>query len=249
MKYADINHEDLKDYKIPYYLEVDKWDVIDRLKSLFENGTLFLREDGKIDHKRVPLWHPPWAFVQHMGKDCFLFHKIYFKFWKRIHSECQKCWKVVVAPKNLEELFELYHVQRRLNYPGKCGVETFRDNSPKNYGGYFYCNSLEEGQKRYKEVKGLLPDMPMVLKRACTEYEQEMGDSKDWMVTAEQEEEEWILRDSFVSNVIDYSQARHLIAHLHKFWIHTAFQHGDDSYLKYTEGNKLFPDLRTYQNG
>ncbi|KKN32401.1 hypothetical protein LCGC14_0814190 [marine sediment metagenome] len=249
MKLEDIKLEDLGKYALPYYLEVSKWDIVSKLQPLFENGTLFLREDGKIDHVRKPIWHPPWAFIQHMGKDCFLYHKIYFTHWKRIHSECQKCWKVVCEPRTLDELFQLYHVQRKLNYPSKCGAEVSRENSSKKYGGYFYCNRLDEGQKRYEEVKGLLPDMPVILKRACTEYEQELGDSKDWEITPEQEEEEWILRDSFVNNVVDYSQARHLIAHLHKFWIHTAYQMGDETYLNYTGGNKLFPDLRTYHNG
>ena len=249
MKVEDIKHEDLGKYDLPYYLEVSKWDVVSKLQPLFENGTLFLREDGKIDHLRKPIWHPPWAFIQHMGKDCFLYHKIYFTYWKRIHSECQKCWKVCCQPKSLEDLFALYHYQRRVNYPSKCGVEVFRDNSSKKYGGYFYCNSQAEGLKRYKEVVKALWPMSVILKRGCTEYEQELGDSKDWEITPEQEEEEWILRDSFVNNVVDYSQARHLIAHLHKFWIHTAYQMGDLTYLKYTGGNKLFPDLRTYHNG
>jgi len=250
-KLKDIRATELNKYELPYYIEIDKWDLVTKLMPLFENGTLFIREDGKIDHKRVPIFHGPWAYVQHMGKDCFLYHKIYFQFWNRIHSECQSCFKVVIEPRTLRELMDLYHIQKHLNYPSKCGVEIYRENSTKKYGGYFYCNGLVEGQKRYKEVRQMIdleisPAVPVILKRSCTEYEQELGDSANWGIDDGQAEEEVILRDSFVNNVIDYSQARHMIAHVHTHWIHVAYQHNDLTYLEYTGGNKLFPDLRTY---
>lgn len=234
------------------YLKYVKWDIISRVKNKLSTGQFFLRPDYKIDHKRFPAYDIPWIFTRSGDRDCFLYHQVCFRNLNFIHSRCHQCWKVVASPQNLEELFEVLAAQRRMNKPGKCGIENIRDNSPKLYGAYWYNNSLEEGKERYeearKEMDKINPDMPVILKRACTEYEQQFGDSKDWVVTPEQLELEAILAEVFVGGVDDYQQTYHMQCHVKLFWIHNAYQMGDQTYLKFTGGEPLFRNLRTYHD-
>ena len=66
----------------------------------------------------------------------------------------------------------------------RSGAER-RNYTQRKWGAYFYCRGVEEGRERYKAVRewvdeNLGKDVKVFLKRACTEFEQHMGDSDKW---------------------------------------------------------------------
>ncbi len=128
----------------------------------------------------------PWIYVRtDSSKECEFWHYIVFEVYGLFPIGCLNCWKVVVRPRTVKELFQLHEYEENV-YTGhcKCGIE-IRDYVHGNYGGYFYSNSFEEGIECYGIVrkgidKHISPDVPVILKRACTEFEMKYGDSSKW---------------------------------------------------------------------
>jgi len=234
------------------YLLAEKWDVVGKLEQFFNGGNITMRDDYRIVIKNpTPTKNTPWIYTRHSDRKCFLYHHIMFPVWKMIHSRCMECWKVVVAPRTVVELIKLYYLQTELQVSSKCGTEGDRPNSDKLYGGYFYNNSLEEGERCYQYVRAAVderisPDVPVILKRACTEFEQELGPSTEWTVTPEQLELEAILDEVTMFDLVQHHQSNHMRMHLIKKWIHKAYQWADKSYLELTGGCPLFKPLVTY---
>ncbi len=260
------------------YLEAEKRNFID--KFLIHNPGYFQRpEDGKLDYLKRTDPNTPWIHTCHSPNQmCLFWHVVLFdKLYHRtkVPIPCQECWKVVVAPRSLDELIAMYLMQRKLNVPSKCGLETARANSDKPYGAYFYNRSLEEGKKCYARIKAeiekgeiyegqilgapikagfmLEGEIPMkqgkllvegppsiILKRGCTEMEQACGRSDKWSYDEDQVEFEEFAKDAFVLDFPNIRQSDYQLAKIFQSWIHAAYQYGDETYLKFTNGNRLF---------
>jgi len=267
------------------YLEANKRNVID--KFLTKNTGYWCRgDDGKIDYTRRMHPTPPWIYVKaRENQNCHFWHKILFNVLldqNKVPTACFDCWKVVLMPRNIEELFAAYFMQLHLGHPSKCGTEGDRENTDRLYGAYFYNNSLEQGQETYELVKKTMENqaewsrnllgcpikvkfynkgdvMPwvqgdvmveglpkIILKRGCTEFEQNCGPSDKWESTPDQEEYERLSEDAFVQDFPNFRQSDHQIAQITQKWIHNAFRWGDLSYLKFTNNNRLFSPPVTY---
>jgi hypothetical protein len=254
-----------EDFGDSYYAQVTQGDIISKLGPLLTAGGYKIRvEDGKLCAVVQGIGpDTPWHHVVTDDfLDCQTWHRIMFDFFSRkmpaghqwVPSSCQNCWKVVVRPKTLLGLFALMHLQMRLDRPSKCGIE-IRDSVHGLYGGYFYNHSLEEGLDCYSLVRHevdktdhLGPDVIVLLKRACTEYEQLVGPSDKWVVTpaqiaAETLVNKWVVRDSTL-----LTQPTHCIANVHKKWIEYAYKHGDGTYLNFTGGVPLYKPYVTYHH-
>ena len=255
------------------YLEAVKRDFIDKF-LLNQPGWNLRQADGKIAAKQRMHPDPPWIYVKHtLAQNCNFWHKVLFDVifgQSKVPIDCQSCFKIVLEPRNLSELLATYLMQKKLNFPSKCGIEVDRENTEKRYGAYWYTKSPEDGQHRYNQVKaelargltydGYILDVPIVekfeddildrliLKRACTEYEQHCGPSDQWTWDEEQEEMELFAKDTFAQDVYVFTQPEHMIAHVITKWIHAACRMKDPTYKKYTNGNKLFAELLTYHD-
>lgn len=230
-----------------------KKDVIAKVRPLLNNGTYHIRSDGRIATTTDRMsWDLPWVYTRPpLWMSCQLWHKVYFLYYGIIYSKCHQCWKVVVRPRTLEELFALYEYQLH-TYTGycKCGTEE-RGFVEGNYGGYFYNRSMEEGMKCQETVKREFanqfdPPIPICLKRGCTEYERAHGDSTKWEVSDDQIDLERQLDDTFVQDEYKMMQTDHMRAHIHRNWIHKAVNCGDMTYLKFTKGIHLVPTIQKY---
>ena len=236
------------------YLDLQKWDVIEKLLPSLKSGILELGTDYRMRRQsQVPEFDPVWLFTRNGDRDCVLYHSICFGQYGFIHSRCHNCWKIVAAPSTVKELIQLFDLQRELNFPSKCGTETARLNSSKLYAGYWYTNSEQEGRERYEIVRKAIdekisPNMPLILKRACTEFEQELGDSKEWAIPKEQVEQEHILSEVMEPHLRQFTQSYHLQCHVLRTWLHKAYQCGDETYKEFTGGAPLFRNLRTYHD-
>lgn len=242
------------------YMALDKLALVRKLKPLLERAGYILRpSDSKFVPRVVSVsWDAPWVYVKSLSDArCDLYHRIFFNVLKHVHSYCRSCWKVVVRPQNLVQLFDLYELEREIGVPCKCGVEK-RTSVHGLYGGYFYTRSKEQGLERYKEVRGLVdeqlsPDVPVILKRYCTEFEiggdgiEGFGPSDQMPdCTKEEREMEKYIETHFPRVGTSNPQPDHLSANVMMSWIEYAFAHGDQTYLEFTDGKKLTKDYVTY---
>jgi len=257
------------------YLEAAKREMFDNF--LLNNTNYYYRmEDGKIDCIKRMQPDPPWAYIkQGPNQNCQFWHHVLFdQFFKRqrVPIACQNCWKVVVFPRDIEELFACYALIHELGVPGKCGSEIDRPNSPRLYGAYFYNNSLEDGLACYDLVKRKLErdkeydvgvlgcnlkvrfnnghDKPigLILKRGCTEFEQACGDSSKWTFDEEQIELERIITNAFAQDVVGSKQGDYQLARVFYRWIHGAYRIGDEKYKLFTNGNEMYEPPVTYHD-
>ena len=128
------------------------------------------------------------------GVDCSLLTIMHNQAFSRqaVHSYCMECYKVVVCPSSLKQVHKIAEWQSGLGVACKVGAEV-RNYTQRVWGAYFYCRGLEEGRERYKQVRewvdeNLGEDVRVFLKRACTEFEQHMGDSDKWEKIPHQDE-------------------------------------------------------------
>ena len=257
---------------IPYDQFV-AYDVVKMLQPLIDDGSHYFRlSDGKLKMKLATLPKGgPWVQVRGAhGLNCHLWHQIIFdrvvKYLpineRFVPSGCQGCWKVVVKPRTLQQLFNLLETQKKLNLPSKAGIE-IRPSVPGLYGGYFYNGSLEAGLACYDIVKAAMLEniflAPLVdevdefgktrrviLKRGCTELEHLIGDSDKWEVTPDQEFIEAMVTNYIVDENVDLTQPENFILNVKRRWIEFAWEHGDPTYMLYTGGKPLYPPYVTY---
>ena len=239
------------------YADWHKLDVIERLEPLLMGaGYLIKRDTGRIGRQSIGFAHKtPWLHIKQANKKrCGLDSHVIFNYYGFIPKRCQECWKIVVAPRTLKELFALKAIEENLNLPAKCGIEV-RDHTPRLYGGYFYTCSLEEGRDVYQVVRkaideGISPDVSVILKRGCTEMEMEVGPSPFWVVTEKNRELEEIIEERVEDYSISFgSPPDYMEAHIKKYWVNWAYSHGDETYLEYTDGQPLYPETVKYHEG
>ena len=249
------------------------YDVVKMLQPLIDEGSHYYRlEDGKAKIKLATIPHnTPWIQAKGMpGLNCLLWHSIlfdrvvpYLPFKEKfVPRGCQSCWKVVVKPRTLQQLFNLHEMQKRLDLPSKAGIEN-RPSVPGLYGGYFYNRSLEAGRYCYEIVKTAMLEnehlAPLVdevdehgkttriiLKRGCTEFEHLLGDSSKWEVTPEQEFIEELINQYIIDENASIRQPDQFIWNIKRRWIEFAWEHGDPTYARYTGGKPLYPSYVTY---
>ena len=199
-----------------------------------------------------------WLYVNYSwNTKCALWHNAIFDNFGYIPTPCHECFKVVVKPRTVKELFILYELSKSFQTPNKCGAER-REFVSGPYSQFFYVSGLEEGLRYYREVREavndmLSPDVPVALKCGCTRYELEMGPSDQWQVTAEQVAFESFLKDTISQDIMSwemepYAQPQELIDAIQKAWLHWAYHIGDITYLEFTGGRPLFPKGATYHD-
>lgn len=247
--------------KMQFGGDVAKWfreDWFTFFSRLQAQGFIWDAEDGCLKQKGFTglTSQTPWCHSKSSpSKHCSLDHNIIYNNWNIIHPRCLECWKVVVAPRNFDELMKLEALQYTLNYDSKCGIE-LRDYTPRHYGGYFYNGSLDEGREKYKIVKDAVAEAispecaaTTILKRGCTEYEMGSGPSLYWNITKEQEKLIEII-ESFVEVKRGHGeQSLQLKRNVHMKWVLWAHSNGDMSYVPYNGGVKLFPGYVAYHEG
>ena len=199
-----------------------------------------------------------WVYVNYSrNTKCALWHNAIFDNFGYIPTPCHKCFKVVVKPRTVKELFVLYELSKSFQTPNKCGAER-REFVFGPYSQFFYVSGLEEGLRYYRKVReavndSLSPDVPVALKCGCTRYELAMGPSDQWQVTPEQVAFESFLKDTVSKDIMSwemepYSQSKELIDAIQKTWLYWAFHIGDVTYLEFTGDRPLFPKGATYHD-
>ena len=235
---------------IDLYNQIKNQNLVAVCKLLLENG-FYLGTDGKLKSEARVATNLPWVFARHdETRKCNLWHSVFFNVFGWLPSPCLDCWKVVIRPRSLADLFKVRDMQHEMELSSKCGIEV-RESVHGLYGGDWYCDSLEQGKSILQEViddaRALKIDAPVFLKRGCTEFEFKFGDSASWddVVTESQR-----FMEKKLSNFIDTSeriaQPDVVKDSIYKRWIEFAFANGDPTYAQFTNGEPLYAPYRLY---
>lgn len=105
-------------------------------------------------------------------------HKKIFSKFNVIPEYCFDCYKVLIMPHTVVELFKLLMVFEGLLLPNnnnrKCMVEG-RPDCTGTYKGFVYCRGHEEGKEVHDLMQGMVADhvsssIPVTLTRGCSEF-------------------------------------------------------------------------------
>lgn len=222
----------------------------DKIGGMLASGTFaFDAEKGMLVPKLQGDFHTPWLHLNGTtsNRDCYRWHSIYFRHFQFLCEYCrEKCYKVVVKPRNVLELIQFYGLMQAMPFlfgfftplNGKAGV----DNRPYThvpYAAFFYAEGQEDGQKKYDVVckaigkyiedpQGLLDTV--VLKRSCTEFEETFGPTDKWQPYTDNDRRlENKLDDVFYTDKVISQQPwwiRNAVIHR---WLSHAYKIGDHS--------------------
>ena len=228
-----------------------------------DEGFVRFNKDGKFEERHRLNKENPWIFNEQLNKgehkeDNCPQYQNYFSGPTAplgfIHSHCHSCWKVVVRPKTVVELMQLCDLQTKIKHPAKCGIEV-RSFVPALYGGYFYNRSKEAGIACLKMVKRevrkkINPNMKVMLKRGCTEFEMRFGASDKWVVQTGQIKFEKGFDEVYAKDSVkDTTMPTYLKSHIKTKWLKWAANHQDMTYKEFTNGVSLIgePDYVEYK--
>lgn len=245
-----------------YYWDVKETDVVDWLHPLLQRGWRWRYGDGKITNVSSYADEVPWHYIRFLGDDCWFSNHVVFDIIQQrvgekwVPSRCQECWKTVIYPKTLKQLFALekvmMHDPRVKRHSCKCGIEA-RPITPRLYGGYAYAKSLEKGRLIFKDFRAAVddhpdlgPDVKMILKRGCTEMEAACGPSDKWQITPKQKFIEDLVASKIAFEPNEALQSDHHLRHTHRLWIEWACANGDETYKEYTGGKSIHGEYVTY---
>lgn len=199
-------------------------------------------------------------FLQTAGceppKPCFLLRILYQCAYNKSHIpfSCNDCYKVRANLKTLRETMALRDIATNLAIPSKVGHEVNKQYSQCLYGGYFYTVGLKEAQKKFAEVRTAVDrhpllgtSIPLSIKRGCSDFEIAHGPSDQWEFNPALEEVEEVLFSLFTFKqqktkceaLIDKQKT---LASLFA----VAYRIGDNTYLDFTNGKRLYPEMVTY---
>jgi hypothetical protein len=179
-----------------------------------------------------------------------IFHK-----FKAIPEYCFGCYKLLVEPRTVMELFKLILLFEKIRLPQnnrrKCMVEN-RPSCSGTYKGYIYCGGLKESEQVYALVRKAVsneisPDIPMHIKRGCSEFAaaypkygvvkpgvEPMKYNEDWRVFEEyfDKHAKWVPRDT--NDGKDEMDTTYKPSEIFAmtYFLHYAATIGDDSYLE-----------------
>jgi len=199
----------------------------------------------------------PWILVNPNPDLYCMEYRAIFDGFGFIPSKCLQCYKIVVMPRTFHQLMQLLDLMENLSKENptfwcKCGVER-RDFVPRSYGGYFYTKTHDVGRARYKTVRRAVsehisPDVNVILKRYCTEFEMTLGPSDKYV----QPEVAREIERKFWANVHIEQSARpqpdFVKLHIIKQWMLFAWGRGDMTVKQYNNGKPLYPSYVTYHD-
>lgn len=240
-------------------IEIGGVTIAERLRQAIERGDLIEHSDGSLGlppTQGAPTANNAIFHAPHKYLDCrfllsFLFNIVYSE--SAVPWGCASCYKVVVNPANLRGLMALRNLQKSIDCVAKTSVEVDRTITQNIYVGFFYCITLERAREVYWIVRAAVdaepklgPETPVRIKRGCTEYEIHCGPSDQYTFHPDLPELEAYLLSRFRHPPKPQNDPLKERLNTLALWQQTAFRIGDDTYLDFTGGRRLFPKSVTY---
>lgn len=225
--------------------------VAENLKRAIDAGTVIEGEDGSLSLADQGAGSN-WAVVPTpTPMECtflirFMFEVAYAR--AAVPHGCQACYKVKVVPRTLRELVAAWGIGKQIKCWSKWGVDLDNRYSQDVYAGYFYVSGLDMARAIYAVAREAIDNEPklgsgikMTIKRGCSDYEKFVGPSDQFEFAPELAELEAYLKKKF--RIKKRTGPRPVqLAH----WIDVAFRIGDDTYLDFTNGQRLQPRQVSY---
>ena len=190
-------------------------------------------------------------------------HKIVFDKFNIIPEYCFECYKVTLYPETVLDLFKVFILFSNIQLPAdnmrKCIVE-LRSEISGAYKCFIYCTSLSEASTVMAGIRVMVDncissEMPIVVKRGCSEYEnsyQGYGDVVGNISDKISYNEKWREHEVYVDNIL-INESKHNPNNFtfnHKGitlldglvmcnWLAYAESIGDSSYKKISESNHV----------
>ena len=222
-------------------------DIIAPVAQLFKAGDLILKDGKACLGVNMSNSSPEleWMFGRMPpDRNCFLWHRIYLMAYNLIPKECYGCWKIVARPKNISQLMKIYEIQQKTKAYGKCGIERRPFCTYKGwYAAFWYCplgKGLAKAKELYEEVADRLHrevslELPVILKRACTEMEEMVGATNLWKKTEAGLELQERLDAFYNIKTERIIQPPEFDTHIRLLWLRYAFEHGDPTVAEFCE--------------
>lgn len=241
----------VKPAKEPSLLEtLAQGNFIHKLKPAMETGKYYVRAAEKAEDVRIAptfvgddtttMWH---FFNQDPTRHCDKYHMFHFGCLGIIPKRCFDCYKVVVHPDNIIDLFKLKGFFSFRKFNAKCGMET-RRYTEHHYSGYVYLNDLESARGAAKTFNEEM-HWKSTVKRGCTEFEMSYPDSSQWEYTKEFQAVEETL-DSILDVDVSHKQSEMVQVDVQARWIQEAIRRKDWSVKELVGDVQLLPKIKTY---
>ncbi|MFD2264702.1 hypothetical protein ACFSM5_17490 [Lacibacterium aquatile] len=228
----------------------------ENLSKALAHGDVALHEDGTWEVLVNPFatvnWRfggrpPPFPCGKLIG---FLFRHAYGH--GAVPLGCRTCYKVQIKPRTLRELSATLPILESVPHASKAGTGLGAQYHSGVYSALFYLNGLEEARSVYKVVRDAVdrtpklgPDVPVAIKRGCTEYEVHCGPSDRFSFDQKLEPvEAFLLSRLRPLNAASITPKPHQAVFMR--WIQVAYQVGDDTYRDFTDGRRLYPATVAY---
>lgn len=235
-------------------------DVVQWVRNIVLNAHANVADSDMIGRSRQIYMGIP----GHLWKDAHplgcIRHMAVFKQFDVIPNYCFECYKVLITPRSVVELFKLLMIFEKvsltLDNTRKCMVEG-RDNCAGAYKGYIYCRGDEDGNQVLKILRKVVsedisPQVAVSLKRGCSEYalvypeyaqikpgSTSMQYKKDWQGYEEFFDKNYGLNKGVASvnndeKINDEAPFTPWDVYSMKYWLRYAATIGDSSYLAIT---------------
>jgi len=240
----------------------------DNVRQLFQNYIRFL---AKLSHGKKYNAHeffrgkPPHLWRNQHPGGCTRHLSIFDKF-NVIPKYCFDCYKILVEPRTVMELFKLMIVFDKIKLKDdntrKCTIEG-REGISGTYKGFVYCRSIKEGEDICKKIQEVISDeisdkIQVNLKRGCSEYAlayPEFAQAGHGLAGMHYKEE-WEKYEKLADKDLVYSEQPRMFhafnspmhapieAQIMLFWLKYAATIGDLSYLNISSASLTpFTDL------
>lgn len=232
--------------------KIASWTVGEGLAAAEEAGSLRATPEGGWRLSAGENERSHWMHVAgNVQLNCkFLMHVMFLHVYqqRQVPQGCAACFKVKVSPRTLRELVALSEVIRNLPYTAKCGLDAHSNYTQGIYGGYFYLDGIEAARVAYAHIRQAVDehprlgqDVPIHIKRGCTEFEIKCGPSDCYEFPPELGEIESALTTYIPPAPPREKPAIQERALIMAQWIETAYRLGDNTYLDFTGGRRWYP--------
>jgi len=149
------------------------------VKQLFSNGHSLLASQNNTGPLLTQFYRGrlPDSWPNQLPGACNR-HMSLFNIFNIIPKYCFDCYKVIIEPRNIIELFKIMMVFEKHTFPDDNTRKCLVEGRPKISGTYkamVYCRSINEGEEIIQMLEKILSDeisnnIPVNLKRGCSEY-------------------------------------------------------------------------------
>ncbi|HEX3918953.1 MAG TPA: hypothetical protein VHW60_16570 [Caulobacteraceae bacterium] len=164
------------------------------LARAIERGFVIHREDGRLSLRRGPAFDDEvkrsGGYIGKRGAtrlacdflNRFMFEQVYAR--AAVPFGCRNCFKIRIATRSLRALMAAKAIAEATPHATKSGPEADNPHNACLYATWLYFDGLDAARQAYQALRPLLdahehlgPDVGMIIKRGCSNYERALGPS------------------------------------------------------------------------